>query len=71
MKIHLHYRDPTRTHCCVGVSIDGVLTGTLCLRQEELVPFQMVLVNGLHPGLDHFTSNGDPTPPKLPEASNA
>ena len=63
MKIHLHYRDPTRTHCCVGISIDGVLTGTLCLRQEELIPFQMLFINGMHPKLDEVTSTGDPSPP--------
>lgn len=65
MKITLDYRNPTPTHCAVAVFINGALTGTLVLRQEELLPFQMVLSNGLSMPQDEFVSTGNPNPPGM------
>lgn len=62
MKIHLDYRNPTPSHCDVAVFIDGALTGKLTLRQNELIGFQQVIVNGMHRTFDSFTATGDPDP---------
>jgi hypothetical protein len=62
MKIHLDYRNPTPSHCDVALYLDGALTGTLKLRQSEVLAFQMVIANGMHSTLDEFLATGNPDP---------
>jgi hypothetical protein len=61
MKITLDYRNPTPSHCDVAVYIDGALTGTLTLRQDEVVTFQQIIVNGMS-HRDEFLGTGNPDP---------
>jgi len=62
MKIHLDYRNPTPSHCDVAFFLDGALAGTLTLRQNELIGFQQVIVNGMHSRFDTFVATGNPDP---------
>lgn len=62
MKITLEYRNPTQAHCDVAVFVNGALTGTLRLHQEELLTFQMIMFNGCNPKLDEIVSRGNPNP---------
>lgn len=62
MKITLDYRNPTPSHCDVAVFVNGALTGTLTLRQEELDVFQHIILHGMDDQRDEFLGTGDPGP---------
>ena len=62
MKITLEYRNPTPVHCDVVVFINGTNTGTLRLRQEEIVSFQTIVDYGCCRGIDTFLSRGNSNP---------
>lgn len=62
MTIILEYRNPTPSHCDVAVFVNGALTGTLRLRQEEVVGFQQIVSAGCKTPLDSFLSRGTPDP---------
>jgi hypothetical protein len=64
MKITLDYRKPTPSHCDVAVYVNGALAGILTLRQDELIPFQQIIVNGMRPPGqgDEFLGTGNPDP---------
>lgn len=68
MKITLDYRNPTPSHCDVAVYVNGALTGVLTLRQDELLTFQHIIVNGMDSRRDEFlgTGNPDAQPEPLP-----
>jgi len=61
MKVHLDYRNPTPSHCDVAVFLDGAYTGTLRLRQADVLTFQHIVVTGLGPQ-DEFLGTGNPDP---------
>jgi hypothetical protein len=61
VNIRLHFSNSTTNHCDVGIYIDNELTGTLRLKQTEVVPFQMVIINGLH-HTDAFVATGSAEP---------
>ena len=63
MKITLEYRNPTSTHCNVAVFINGALAGTLCMRQEELGTFDMIIHHGAGT-MDTVLSRGNPDTPE-------
>lgn len=58
MKVHLNYRNPTGAHVQVGVFINGALSGTLTLRNEEVEDFQHIMVDGCSNGVDEFRASG-------------
>ncbi len=62
MNITLEYRNPTISHCDVAVFINGALSGTLCMRQDEIVKFELVISHGLNLKTDNFLSRGNPDP---------
>lgn len=62
MNITLDYRNPSPSHCNVAVFINGALTGTLTLRQDELATFQHILIHGMSANRDTFLSTGNPDP---------
>lgn len=62
MKITLDYRNPTPSHCEVGVYVNGALAGVLTLRQEEINLFQHIIANGMDAQRDQFLGTGDPGP---------
>ena len=69
MNITLRYRHPTQTHCDVVVLIDDVVTGTLVLRQGDLMTFEHILIHGMLVNGDTFLSMGNPDPdPEEPRA---
>ena len=63
MTIIIEYRNPSLAHCDVTVFINHANTGTLRLRQEEIVSFQQILAGGCVRGLDTFLARGTPQPP--------
>ena len=63
MRITLDYRHPSPSHCYIGVFVNGACAGELCLRQEEILTFQMVISHGLSLPDDVFKSSGNPDPP--------
>jgi hypothetical protein len=58
VKINFEYRNPTPTHCDVAIFVNGAFTGTLTLRQEEIVIFSMILHAGCVKEFDSFLSSG-------------
>jgi hypothetical protein len=62
MKITLEYRNPTPSHCDVAVFVNGALSGTLTLRQEEVGGFSQILQYGCATGIDTFLSRGTCVP---------
>jgi hypothetical protein len=62
MNITLEYRNATPSHCDIAVFINGALSGTLCVRQDEILPFQMIICNGMIDGMDSFLGRGNPDP---------
>ena len=58
MNIVLEYRSPNTEYCTVAVFLNGVNTGSLCLRQEEVGSFQQILFGGCVNGIDTFLSKG-------------
>lgn len=64
MRIVLEYRNPSPTHCDVVIWVNGAFTGTLTLRQEELITFQDIIAQGVDQEFDTFTSRGNPDPRK-------
>ena len=64
MNITIEYRNPTLAHCDVVIFVNGANVGTLRLRQEEIVSFQMILSGGCRRGLDTFLGRGHPNPPE-------
>lgn len=62
MRITIEYRNPTPSHCDVAVWINGGLSGTLCLRQEELLDFQQIMDKGCRGLGDNLTVRGNPDP---------
>lgn len=63
MRITLDYRNPSPSHCRVGVFVNGACAGEICLRQEEIVTFQTVIQHGLSMPEDVFRGTGNPNPP--------
>jgi len=62
MKITLEYRNPTPGHCDIAIFVNEALTGTLRLRQEELINFQSIIFRGAIPGLDEVLARGHSLP---------
>ena len=62
MKITFDYRRPTSSHCDIAIFVNGALAGTLTLRQEELVDFQMIVTGGCDIRKDKFLATGNPDP---------
>jgi hypothetical protein len=67
MDIVLQFNNPTPTHCDVDVLINGEATGTLHLRQVDLLTFQNIMLYGCMEAFDTFLSRGNPNPPDNPE----
>lgn len=68
MNIVLHYETPTPSHCDVRIFINGALAGVLTLRQDELLTFQTIVLNGCMDPFDTFLSRGNPDPAGQQEA---
>ncbi len=62
MHITFDYRNPTPGHCDIAIFINGALTGTLRLRQEEIVGFQQIVTHGCLKPLDTFNAKGKSLP---------
>ena len=67
MKITLEYRNPTPAHCDVAVFVNGALSGTLRLRQDEVIGFQQIVLGGCLKGVDEFLGRGHSLPKELRE----
>jgi hypothetical protein len=59
MRVTFAYRHPTPAHCDVAVFLDGAMTGTLRLRQDELPAFRRIVAAGCDvPGNGFFVETG-------------
>jgi len=58
MKLHLHYHDSNARHTRATVFIDGVSCGEVCLLTKDVLPFQLILSNGVNASLDEFWTSG-------------
>lgn len=69
MDVVIDFRHPTPSHCEVRVFLNGGLTGTLTLRQDEIMGFQQILGAGCRSAVDTFRATGDPNYDPTPYCS--
>lgn len=58
MRVTFRYQNPTPLHCDVAIFVNGAFTGTITLRQDEVVGFTQIVSYGCLKGIDTFTGQG-------------
>lgn len=58
MKIHLRAESANGHHTKFSVFINGALSGTLTMREDEAVAFHMIVFTGANKDLDQVVSTG-------------
>ena len=44
--ISIDFRNPTPSHCEVAIFVNGAQAGVITLRQDELMDFQSIILDG-------------------------
>jgi len=55
MRIHFEYKNPTPSHCDIAIFVNGALAGRITLRQDEILIFQNIILQGINTKFDRFS----------------